>query len=121
MKKILFSIPRDRFFVYRTDEGSFLWEGGYQGMKVIAALPIEGESRCLILLDWMSSKQPTFENFLCVDPDGNVVWKAELPRSHDAFVDFQMTHDGLYANSWSCYYVKLDLGTGRIIDKRFVK
>ncbi len=90
-------------------------------MKVASALPIDNNSRCIVLLDILASKESQFRNLLCIERDGNVVWKAELPVSQDAFVSFQMTTDGLVANSWSGYRVILNPATGKIMERQFVK
>ena len=50
----------------------------------------------------MASKQEVFDNLLCVERNGGVVWKAELPDQPDAFVKFEMTPAGLRAWTWSC-------------------
>ena len=84
-------------------------------------MPIDGESQCVILLDWMASKEPTFENLLCVDRDGRVIWKAELPQSHDFYSTFELSADGLHAFSFSCFRVKLDTKTGQILESQFTK
>ena len=116
----MFSIPCMQFIVFRAEDGTINWSGSYRGMKVAAALPID-DARCLILLDRMASKQEIFENLLCVERSGNVVWKAELPDQPDAFVEFEMTAQGLRAWTWSCWMLKLDLRTGKIIEREFVK
>lgn len=116
----VFSIPNREFAVFRAEDGAISWNGSYRGMKVTAALPINA-AKCLILLDRMASKQEVFENLLCVERGGNVVWKAELPDQPDSFVEFEMTADGLRAWTWSCWMLKLDLGTGKIIEREFVK
>ena len=88
---------------------------------MIAALTVDDDSKCLILLDTVASKEPTFENLLCVERNGNVVWKAELPQSNDAFVSFEQTAEGLVANTWSGYRVRLDPATGKLMERQFVK
>lgn len=102
-------------------ERSLRWKGDYLGMKVIAALPIDDGCKHLILLEPMASGQQTFENLLCVKPDGSLIWKAQLPQIQDAFVSFQSSADGLFANTWGGYRVRLDAMTGMIIDWQFVK
>ena len=115
----IFSIP-GQFTVFRAADGAFSWSGSYRAMKVVAALPIDGE-RCLILLDTAASKQEVFENLLCVECVGNVVWKAELPDQPDAFVKFEMVADGLRAWTWSGWALRLDPATGKILGRQFVK
>jgi outer membrane protein assembly factor BamB len=115
----VFSIP-GQFTVFRAEDGAISWSSSYRGMKVVAALPIDGE-RYLILLDTAASKQEVFENLLCVERSGNVVWKAELPDQPDAFVKFEMVVDGLRAWTWSGWMLRLDPATGKILERQFVK
>ena len=61
---------------------------------------------------------------LRVRPDGNIVWRAELPLPDDwtdQYVEFAQSDGVLSANSWSTYYVLLDPETGRILSKEFTK
>jgi len=89
-------------------------------MEIAAALPIEGE-RCLILLDMTASKEKVFENLLCVERSGSMVWKAELPDQPDAFVKFEMTANGLRAWTWSGWALRLEPATGKILERYFMK
>jgi hypothetical protein len=116
----VFSIPGHEFAVFRAEDGAIGYSGSYQGIKVVAALPID-DARCLVLLDMAASKQEVFENLLCVERSGKVVWKAELPDQPDAFVKFEMTADGLRAWTWSAWMLRLDPATGKIIERQFVK
>jgi len=116
----VFSIPSHEFVVFRADDGAISWSGSYRGMKVAAASPID-DARCLVLLDTAASKEKVFENLLCVERNGAVAWKAELPDQPDAFVKFEMTPTGLRAWTWSGWNLKLDTATGRIIEREFVK
>jgi hypothetical protein len=120
MNTEVFSIPRLQFVVFRQDNDTISWSGDYRGMKVAAATPIDN-SRCVILLDTAASKQEVFENLLCVERSGNVVWKAELPDQPDAFVRFEMTAHALRAWTWSAWMVRLDPSTGKTIAREFTK
>ena len=116
----VFSIPSQEFAVFRAEDGAITWSGSYRGMKVVAALLIDG-TRCLVLLDTAASEEKVFENLLCVERSGGVVWKAELPDQPDAFVKFEMTAGGLLAWTWSGWNLKLDIATGKTIIREFVK
>jgi hypothetical protein len=116
----VFSIPNHEFTVFRAKDGAISWSGSYQGMKVVAASLFDG-ARCLLLLDTATSKQEIFQNLLCVERSGKVVWRAELPDQPDAFVKFEIAADGLYAWTWSAWMLKLDPATGKIIKQEFVK
>lgn len=118
----VFSIPSFGFCVFREANGSLRWQGNYKKMNVINAFPCDEGMHCIILLDMAASKKATFENLLCIDRAGRVVWKAKLPKSNDAFVSFQMEADGLlHANTWSGYRVTLDPLTGKLQQQKFVK
>ena len=114
----VFSIPSHQFAVFRAGAGAITWSGTYRGMKVAAASPIDA-ARCLILLDRMASKQEVFENLLCVEPSGNVVWKGELPEQPDSFVEFEIPANGLRAWTWTPR--RLDPATGKTLERQFVK
>ena len=121
MSTDVFTIPRLRFEVARNADGSISWSDTYGGQKVRTALPLEGGSRCVILLDTDASKQAVFRNLFCVGQDGDTIWTADLPETHDAFVSVEMGADGLHANSWSGFRVTLDLVNGRAIGWEFTK
>lgn len=87
---------------------------------MIAASPIDDE-RCLILIDWMASKQQVFQNLLCAERSGKVVWKAELVGQPDSFVKFEISANGLIAWTWSGWNLRLDRDTGKIIEREFTK
>jgi hypothetical protein len=110
------------FLAKRLKDGALEWDGKYQGAKVLNALPIDNGTRCVVLLDWTATDQFFFENLLCIDRSGNVVWTAEFPQQQsDAYVDVQVTADAIVAHSMSCYLVTLDRMTGRIITRTFTK
>jgi hypothetical protein len=118
--KEIFSVPSLPFRVLRTEHGGFEWQGTYEGMEVTAVELLEDDTRCLILLDLVATRKSRFENLLCIDASGQVLWKGQLPQGADAFVSIRMS-DGLYANTWSGYRVRLDPATGVILEQQFVK
>lgn len=117
----MFSIPSLGFIVFRREDGSIGWKGSFKGMAVVDALPMDDSSKCLILLDLMASEEQAFENLLCVERTGNVVWRVALVEGPDTIVRFQMSPQGLSAWTWSGWLVKLDPLTGQIIEREFVK
>jgi hypothetical protein len=121
MSNEVFSSPVLSFRVFQNTTGAFQCEGHYQGIQVLAAMPINDNSKCVILLDPTANKEPRFENLLCVARDGSVVWRAELPESDGAVVSFKITEAGLFANTWSGYYVQINGSNGKIIEREFVK
>ena len=86
-----------------------------------AALPLAGGARCVILLDPNASEKAAFKNLFCAERDGTIAWTAELPETHDRFMDIQMGKDGLHAHSWSSFNVTLNATTGQAIRYEFTK
>jgi hypothetical protein len=115
-----FSVRTRSFAVFRDPNGSLFWSD-YDGQKVRAAFPSQDGNRCIVLLDPDATRKPRFENLFAVDRDGNVVWKANLPETHDAFLDAQLDSEGLSVWSWSCYRLLLDPSDGRTISQVFTK
>jgi hypothetical protein len=103
-----------------SDGARTLWEGGFEGVPVVQIVQISDSDRCLVLLD-PGAKQATFENLLMVSPTGSIVWKAELPQSHDAFSKIITNSNSIEATTWNGLRVKLDPATGRVTESRFVK
>jgi hypothetical protein len=102
------------------------WHGRIEGRPVRQAASLSETPDAIVLLEpplIEDSRQP-FPNLLRVGPDGQVVWRAELPEPGDwtdEYVEFGHRDGKLTANSWSCFHVVLDPETGRILSKKFTK
>ena len=118
---LVFSAKRLGLIVWRYDDGSLACTGRYNGIDVVDAVPIDDGARCVLLLDPDGGHRLVFENLLCVDPDGAVVWAAKLPSMPDKFVAMRLTDDGICANTWSCYLILLDPDTGAELSITFTK
>lgn len=116
-----FTSKRLGIVVSRDSAGSISWSGNFEGRALRAVAPLEGGAQCVLLLDPDSSKQPVFENLLCINKEGDVVWTAKLPDSPDAFVRISLEGKMILANSWSGFLLKLDAHTGKEIERVFVK
>jgi len=78
----------------------------------------------ILLFRYKAGGPKTQDNLVRMRADGGVVWKAEPlePSAGDSWVAVEMVPDeGLVANSWSCWRVRLDPATGVSIDKEFTK
>jgi hypothetical protein len=93
----------------------------YNGAAIKRAIPIEGGSRCILLLDPDASKRSVFEDLLCIDRSGRLVWMAGLPSNPDVFLEVALTSEGIVANTWSGLKILLDQRTGRELKRIFVK
>jgi hypothetical protein len=118
--EVLFSIQSRLFAVFRDADGSTHWSD-YDGKKVSTAFPSDDGTRCVVLLDRVVPVKPRFENLFCVDRDGKTIWTAELPNTHDRYVEAKMESDGLHAWTRSGYYLTFDPADGRVIRRVFTK
>jgi len=81
-------------------------------------LPIPENTDLIVLL----SHKISFRNILRCHPNGKIVWLAELPTdSNDVYTHIDWNGNSLTANSWSCFYVTLDINTGKILSSAFTK
>ncbi len=87
------------------------------------AVDLPDGSRKLVVLDWSSDGPKRRHNLVCVDAEGDEIWKAELPQgsSPDCFTDVRVDGTAIRANTWSCFVVTLDRNTGGILSAEFTK
>jgi outer membrane protein assembly factor BamB len=120
IREELFSCEAALFLVFRRDDGSISWSD-YRNQKVKVALPLADGTRCIILLD-PYLKDGVFKNLFCIEPDGTVVWTAELPeRPFDSFLSAKLGEEGLVAYAESGYSIAMSPETGEVIRTYFVK
>jgi hypothetical protein len=120
MNNINYSIENSQLVVREPTSGKTIWSGGFEApiLQIVALPNLDG---CLVLLDPSTTKKPTFENLFKVGPDGKIHWKAQLPRSHDAFTRVIDLGDRMEAQTWTGQLVEIDLVTGKTRNQRFVK
>lgn len=102
--------------------------GGADGPSQVEGVPVKtsfvlpGTSDHVVLLDYMGGPK-NFRNVLRIATSGEVVWRAELPdrSGPEAYVDLELSSDGLVARSWSGHRVVMDVNSGRIARSEFVK
>ena len=119
--KVVYSIESGKLVVRSKDTQALMWESDFGGERVYKILPLEHEEGCIVLLDPGSSKQPTFENLLLVSLTGDVRWKAQLPRTNDAFADVLKTGQQIEARTWTGIRVRVDITTGQTIEIGYSK
>ncbi len=117
--KVAFS-SSDGVLVSQAADGYLEWSGQHDGTTIKKAIPLERDKRCILLLDPDSNKRPVFENLVCIDQSGAIVWKARLSSKPDV-LDMQMTSGGVLASTWSGYKILLDPSSGRALKRTFVK
>lgn len=118
---IAFSSLKHGITVYRDAEGKYVVEGAYEGKAIVKALPMDGGNLCVLLLDPDASKDQRFENLICVNRSGTILWRAKLPTSPDVFVTVEVAPDGISASSWSGLKLHLDPKTGQEIRRNLTK
>jgi hypothetical protein len=85
-----FSAPSLTLAAIQLPNAAILLQGTYRGKRVALALPIDHAKRCILLLESSAGDLGALKNLFCIDRSGSLVWTAELPDPHDAFVTFEM-------------------------------
>jgi hypothetical protein len=114
---------QDGKLVAAESTGRVLWTGRLDNTAPRTVLAVEGGEDCIVLLRYEDSDAHPFANVLRVTPSGGVTWRAALPSDepNDAYVSVSRAPDGLVANSWSGYRVRLDESSGQILERVFTK
>jgi hypothetical protein len=86
-------------------------------MQIIGKISLGGGG-AIVLLEWHGSYGKS--NILRLDQDGQVVWQAELVGK-DAYVAVRLDDGHLRATSFGGWAADIDLSTGRVIRKDWVK
>ncbi len=79
--------------------------------------------RILIIYDYMDYPlEKQARNLLAYDQDGNQLWTAEHPtdKKTDCYVKF-ISDDPLWVLNFASYDCRIDIKTGKLIDKVFTK
>jgi hypothetical protein len=103
------------------DDTSNTCSGSYEGAAISSAVLTDKGMNCVILLDPDASKASAFENLLCIDREGRIIWRARLPTNPDVFVSLAQTSQGILTKTWSGMSLVLDPLTGRELNRKFVK
>lgn len=77
---------------------------------------VAGTADRIVLLNWAASNEARFANVARIDPEGGVIWRAELPGTnrHDCFVDLVKSDGVFIARTFSGHESRLD-EEGRLI------
>lgn len=116
-----FSSPRHGIVVTQNMDGSYSWTGSYGGTPIIGAIPSEKGQNCVVLLDPGAGDRLVFENLLCIDCDGTIIWAAKLPSMPDCFVGMDRKPNGILANTFSGFLILMDSETGAELESKYVK
>jgi hypothetical protein len=88
-------------------------------------IEIPGSSDFIQLLPYDGLHRPKhFRNLLRCSESGESLWVAELPTGsgdNDAYVNAEVREGRVFAWSWSCYRVELNLDSGTIENSIFTK
>ncbi|NKN36779.1 hypothetical protein HFC70_10470 [Agrobacterium sp. a22-2] len=85
------------------------------------SISLDGGRKRLILFDPDEVLDGRYENLVCVDSAGAVVWRAELPGAPDVFLSLYVEHGEIHAHTWSGYEVVINPENGRIMRADFTK
>ncbi|MHC6592751.1 hypothetical protein [Arthrobacter sp. C152] len=94
------------------------------GVPVLDAQELPGDDSAIVLLDYSKMGEGSQRNLVKVRNDGSIAWIAELPDTgnQECYLSMDLGPAGVvFANTWLCYRVSIDAGTGRVLGKEFTK
>jgi hypothetical protein len=112
MMKSDYVIENGQLVVRELHSRKIVWNSSFE-MPVFQIVPLHELDGCLALLDPGVNKKPTFENLFMVGSDGVVRWRAQLPSSHDAFVNVVERDTGIEAQACKGQFIEIDSSTGQ--------
>ena len=116
--------------LWAADESGLRWRGRPDGCPVVFATSLPGTDDAIALLNAESGPRNSlgdakgWPHLVRVRADGTVVWRAAAgleASDQDWWVSVDVTADGLFANTWSCYRRRLDEASGRVLSSVFTK
>ena len=121
MKWLSYGPSNGYLLVFDATTEQLVWRGYPEGRPVKKVSQLTNLTGCIVLVEWEGVSKHD-QNLWRYSHDEGVIWRAELPQSGpDSYMDFELERGELYAGSWSCFKVKIDLESGRIIGSTFVK
>lgn len=111
--------------VIRDGQGTELWRGRLEGHAVIWAATLPDSEDGVALYEpypaeWQKMQCATLQNLMRVAPDGRIIWRAELPERHSRYVRAKLLPGAIEAIAPS-YTIRLDIGSGRILEQIWTK
>jgi len=83
------------------------------------------DGRILVIEDYYKFKYKDYSNLYClnncVDIDWFLPFPDDGPEEFDYYVGFSVEKDRIFANSWSCFRVEIDVEKGTIVNTVFTK
>jgi hypothetical protein len=82
------------------------------------------DGRLLIIEDGNKYHFEGKSNLYCLNRDLIIDWFVNLPYPNDlddVYVGFTSHGENIFANTWSCYRVEVDIGNGQIKNVTFTK
>jgi hypothetical protein len=122
---INYLIEGQLLIIKETNTGIVKWQGKPYGCSPKKIVPIINPVGCVVLLDYddfYQSKNRSKSNLLFLNPNGEIIWHAELPStSDDVYTFLSEESQKISANSMNGFFVHIDLTTGKITDRLFTK
>jgi outer membrane protein assembly factor BamB len=91
--------------------------------RILQSIALSGGIGHLVLFDWSGKDDYRLNNLVGRDPDGKLMWTAELPENTgpDCFTGADIAGNAIRAHTWSCFALTLDPRTGKTLATCFTK
>lgn len=114
-----YEIDQNDLVILHSPQREVVWRGSFDGGRVVKLAALPGSDGCVVVV-WNSSEDK-WQNLVRVAPDGRVVWRAPRPPGIGGYSWVGLEDGKLYAQSLYGYRLRLDIGTGAILEEEFTK
>lgn len=119
--KLTYNIENGEVAVRDYSTGERMWHGKICSRICLKCIAIPNAEDAILLVDPGTKGSLFLDNLLRIRSNGEIVWSAKTPGSHDSFVDFSFFGNGLSATTWNGFRVNVCIDTGEIVSEQFVK
>jgi len=80
--------------------------------------------KVLIIENYYKYQNGKNSNLYCINQDIEIEWFAQANSDEDGldlYVGFTKNGSNIYANTWNCFRVEIDVLSGKIISREFTK
>ena len=118
-----YSVDGEELRVVESATGRTSWKGKPDRHLVAKIVPLPADEDCVVLLKWWPGPGRDFPNLVRCRSDGSVVWRTPVarPGSQDCYSDVWWDDGRLLAYAISGYSVQVDVVSGAVLSKTFVK
>ena len=109
--------------IYHYDETQKLREH-FAFSTNFAQFEVLNDGRILVMENYYQYENEERSNLYCINQNIEIEWFAQIGKNEDgidSYVGFSAKGNRVYANTWNCFRIELDINTGFIVSSVFTK